>query len=315
MTHLPTETQIPQSKAALLLSLAHLFPDVSDTEARLQALSAASPEGERWEHVHFRAAEEIYLPLWRALAPAYAATLASSFGGDSESLVTRINEWPATVADHQVALQSLLERSKLREGWRTYAHWFNEEFLSTNNAEQKKIAEVACRNSYVPLREIPLYQSSMRVACQQLVCLPLAQWEALHDSSTTYDPERIDPLIVDRLATRVAQVFNAPPLVDVDQLVDSGGWNEAVVWNTSSGNLTVPNSSHGMRDRWEHGWRGECTPLPADAVAPHWRYEGFFGRISVTLESGEDWVVELLAPLHFLRRLAYYPEWYRRMLP
>lgn len=57
----------------------------------------------------------------------------------------------------------------------------------------------------------------------------------------------------------------------------------------------------------------EATAYEVDEkLAPHWRCEGFYGQIRVTLEGGEDWYVTVLAPMHFLRRLAYYGEWFRR---
>ena len=152
----------------------------------------------------------------------------------------------------------------------------------------------------------------MRVSCQQLVCLPLAQWQALHDPALPFAPESVDVAVVDRLATRVAQVFNSPPLVDLDLLRDGYGWDEPVVWNTNAGQLTGEIDCHGMRDRCEHGWKGEVKPLAFNALAQHWRFEGFCGHLRVTLESGEDWMVIVLAPLHFVRRLAHSAEWYRR---
>lgn len=301
-----------EQKVALLRSIAPLFPDVSDTEARLQAIQAELPEREDWQHRGFRVAEEISLPLWKALAPAYAATLAAPLGQDSAHLATSIEHWPATVAEQQVALQQLLEGSQLRQGWRDYARWFGDVYSHTNDTAQKEVAEKTCRVSYAPLREVPLYMRSMRVSCQQLVCLPLAQWKAMQEPGEGYQPAQVDQATVERLATRVAQVFNAPPLVDMEILQDGFSWDDPVVWTTSSATLTVPMSGHGMRDRWEDGWRGDCRPLPADAIAPHWRYEGFMGQIQVRLENGEEWVVTVLAPLHFVTRIALYVEWFRR---
>ena len=302
----------PQGKATLLRAIGRLFPDVSNTEALLRAIQVELPEGEDGQHRRFRVAEEIYLPLWKALAPVYAATLAAPLGQDSAHLATSIEHWPATVADQQVALQQLLEGSQLRQGWRDYARWFGDVYLHINDTSQKEAAEKACRASYAPLREVPLYMPSMRVSCQQLVCLPLAQWQAMQEPGAGYQPAQVDQATVERLATRVAQVFNAPPLVDMEILQDSFSWSEAVVWKTSSANLTVPMSGHGMRDRWEIGWRGDCQALPDDAVAQHWRYEGFFGQIGVMLESGEKWIVTVLAPLHFMARLANYSERFLR---
>ena len=305
-------SQATEQKVNLLRAIAPLFPDVRETEAALQAIEADLPGPEAWQIRHFRTAEEIYLPMWRALAPVYAATLAAPFGQDATPLTTHIEHWPTTVAEQQGALQQLLEKSQLRQGWRNYARWFEEVYWRSNDAAQKEIAQVECRKSYVPLREIPLYMRSMRVSCQQLVCLPLAQWQAMQMPHLNYEPERVESSTVDRMATRVAQVFNAPPMVDMEILRDSFSWDDAVVWTTNSADLTQPMSGHGMSDRCEQGWRGECRPLSDDAVAPHWRYEGFIGQIRVTMEHGEDWIVTVLAPMHFMRRLAYFAEWYRR---
>lgn len=84
------------------------------------------------------------------------------------------------------------------------------------------------------------------------------------------------------------------------------------MWSTNAGQLTGEIDCHGMRDRCEHGWKGDTQPLPQDAVAPNWRFEGFCGHLRVTLESGDDWVVTVLALVHFVRRLAYSVQWYRR---
>ena len=79
-----------------------------------------------------------------------------------------------------------------------------------------------------------------------------------------------------------------------------------------SGQLIGHINSHGMHDLCEHGWQGQFKPLPADAVHPEWRYEGFYGLLRVTPEDGADWLVAVLAPLHFVCRLAYSVAWYRR---
>lgn len=110
-----------------------------------------------------------------------------------------------------------------------------------------------------PLRWIPLYQSSMRVSCQQFVCLLVVQWRAMHDLFLRYEPASVDAQVVGQLATRIAQVFSAPPLVDADLLRESCGWNELAVWATSTGNLTEPTDSHDMGDRCAHTAGGATT--------------------------------------------------------
>lgn len=300
-------------KAQFLRRLAPLFPDVHDTEARLQAIEAALPGDEHWMLRHMRAVEGIYFPLWQAMAPAYVATLAAPFGADAANLTVCVESWSATVAEQQQSLHFLLAQSRLRQSWRDYAHWFVDDYCKTNDQAAKAAAEQVFRQSSAPLREIPLYMGYMRLSCQQLVCLPLHEWQALHDEKQSFaPPQAVDTAVVERLATRVAQVFNSPPLVDVELLRDGQAWDEPVVWTTNAGQLTGGMDCHGMRDRWEHGWRGEEQPLPPDAPAPHWRYEGFCGHLRVTLESGQEWVVSVLAPAHFVRRLAYSVEWYGR---
>jgi hypothetical protein len=299
-------------KAQFLRSLAPLFPDVRSTETCLQAIEAAQPGDEHWMLRHMRAVEDIYFPLWQAMAPAYVATLAAPFGADAASLRVSVKSWPATVAAQQQSLHFLLTQSRLRQSWRDYARWFVDDHCKTNDQAAKAAAEAVFRQSSAPLREIPLYMGYMRVACQQLVCLPLHEWQALHDGKQTFTPQAVDSAVVERLATRVAEVFNSPPLVDVELLRDAKPWDEPVVWTTNAGQLTGEMDCHGMRDRCEHGWRGEEVPQPPDAPAPHWRYEGFCGHLCVTLENGHEWIVAVLAPVHFLRRLAYSVSWYQR---
>lgn len=312
----PHTNPAPTDKAAWLRTLAPLFPDVSGTEARLQALQPIYPAEYQWQHRHFVAAQTICLPLWQALAPAYVATLAQTFGDDATPLAVRVVHWPETVAEHQQALHRLLAESRLRDGWHTYARWFDEVHCRLNDPRQKQAAEQAFRQTSVPLREIPLYQSFIRASCQQLVCLPVDQWHALHqrtpDSPSDYCPQDVDAATVDRLATRMAQVFNSPPLVDVALLQDNPSWHEPVVWPTNAGQLTGKIDCHGMHDRCEHSWRGETEPLPPDAAYSEWRYEGFYGQLQVTLETGAEWLVTVLAPQHFVRRLAHSVAWFRR---
>ncbi|HRK37432.1 MAG TPA: hypothetical protein PK347_03515 [Burkholderiaceae bacterium] len=313
------------NKAAFLQSIAPLFPNMGSTAAHLQALEARFPDDADWHPGHakpwlqryFVAAETLYLPIWSALAPVYAAALAQSVGPDHAPLAVQVEHWPATLAGQQQALHRLLHTSRLRQAWRAYMQCFG---AAQPDPAAKERAQQLARESSAPLREVPLHLSSIRASCQQLVCLPVDQWQALHtqsadadaDKATTqvYRPHTVHTPTVDRLAQRVAQVFNAPPCVDVALLQETPGWQEPVIWDTDAGTLTNPNSCHGMRDRWEHGWQGEVVPLPSDAVHPEWRYEGFYGQLRVTLEDGTPWLVTVLAPLHFVRHLANSAQWY-----
>ena len=212
-TNNPNANAAPINKAAWLRTLAPLFPDVSDTEARLQALQTLYPAEHQWQPRHFVAAQSIYRPLWQALAPAYVATLAQTFGDDAAPLAVRVVHWPETVAEHQQALHRLMAESRLRDGWHAYARWFEEVHCHINDPLQKQAAERAFRQTSVPLREIPLYQSFIRASCQQLVCLPVDQWQALHqrtpNSPSGYRPQDVNAATVNRLA----QVLNSAPLV------------------------------------------------------------------------------------------------------
>lgn len=307
------QTSFDEEKSLFLKGMSPSFPDVSKTAVMLRAPEYALAGDEHWQKKYFRAAEEIYFPLWQALAPVYAAALARSVGADRGKLVTVVADWPSTLELQQQRLNSLLQEGKLRQAWRDYGMTYGEDFLRKNDHSQIKAARLIYEDCKEPMREVPLYQEMFRTSCQQLVCMPVVNWQSLYEPSKTYDPQMIEPATVDRLATRIAHVFNAPPLVDVSLLRQSMSWNEPIVWDTNASALTKPINSHGMRDRWEaDGWLGEIEQPSADIVAPQWRYEGFYGQVRVTLESGEDWYVTILAPMHFVRHLAYYAEWFRR---
>jgi hypothetical protein len=125
----------------------------------------------------------------------------------------------------------------------------------------------------------------------------------MYKDSAKYDPAKIDPATVERLATRIAQMFNAPPVVPLNLLQETPSWREAIVWRTSQRGLTACIDLHGMRD-WvaEYSERESDSPLPF----PEWRFDGFCGQIQVLLEDGTPWYVTLLAPAHFVRRLVLY---------
>ena len=300
-------------KTAFLQAMAPLFPDVSGMEARLRELENDPPTEENWQVKHFQVAETIYAPLWQALAPAYVAALAHPFGSDQGTLGAARVDWPDTIEQQQQRLEDLLAKSQMGQAWRDYAATFAGNSQVNADHSQRENAELLFEQSKAPMREIPLYQGMMRVSCQQVICMPVATWQSMFDPSKVYEPQTIDRNTVDRLATRVARVFNTPPMVDLSLLRDSTSWDDPVVWSANASTLTNPTNSHGMRDRWKtESWLEEIRKPPEDIVAPHWRYEGFCGQILVTLESGEDWYVTILAPMHFVRRLAYYGEWFRR---
>lgn len=275
----------------LSLPLESLRAAAQAVKPRLQALEAEMPGPALWQQRYFAAAERIYFALWQALAPVYAAALHAQVIG-----------WPDTIAAQQAALHQLLEISPLRHAWRDYAA--NCAPGGGDDADWQAL-EQRLRDSASPLREIPLYQGFMRVSCQQLVCLPEPEWLHLQQADGRYAPAAVDAGTVDQLACQVARVFNAPAwTVHADD--DANGVREPVVWNTSLGGLTTPINSHGMRDRWEQeAGRGTVVQPPTGMVAPHWRYEGFYGQLRVVLADGAVWRVVVLAPLHCVRRLAF----------
>lgn len=280
----------------LSLPLESLRAAAQAVKPRLQALEAEMPGPALWQQRHFAAAERIYFALWQALAPVYAAALQAE-----------VLDWPGTIATQQAALHQWLEISPLRQAWRDYAAACAPG--GGADADHRQVLEQRMRESAAPLREIPLYQGFMRVSCQQLVCLPEPVWQGLQQPGFPYAPAGVDVGTVERLALRVARVFNAPAWMASGGDADSAV-REPVVWATSPAGLTAPMNSHGLRDRWEQDGRASTAAPPADAmVAPHWRYEGFYGLLRVALEDGATWRVAVLAPLHCVRRLAHPWQW------
>ena len=152
------------------------------------------------------------LPYWLALAPAYAAALAQPCGNDTSVLDTSVGYWPGTTAAQQALLHELFTASQLRQAWQRYCR--NEQHQSSNEKQQAlNTAMYACDT---PLKEIALYHGWLCVSCQQLVCIPKVQWQVLRGGSTRYDPSQIDAQTVERLATRIAQIFNRSPLLPAE---------------------------------------------------------------------------------------------------
>lgn len=296
-------------KAAFLRAMAPLFPDLQEAAVRLHALEHASPGNDDWEVMfarQFEAGEHILLPLWKHMGPVYAAALSAPFDGDPGSLMTVVEDWPDTLEAQQKSLHQLLGESKLRQAWRGYCGWISPQRAFYTDGQRRVLAEIEreMRDANAPLREIPLYHAIYRSSCQQLVCMPVAMWNSLY-ANQPYEPQLIDQHTVDRLSRRVAQVFNAPPVTDESLRTLPPSWREAIVWGQSAEGLTTHINSHGMCDRVEdvEGRPAGVPVKPELTTFPQWRYVGFGGQIRVTLESGEDWYVTVLAPLHFLRHL------------
>lgn len=270
-------------------------------EAHLQAIDMEMPGSEFWQHRYFAAAERIYLPLWQAMGPIYLHALTAPTAEETQIPEVQIVRWPGSIEDHQSALNQLLNASHLRRPWRDFSEHYD---ADPKNSSDLVALEHNLRISAAALREIPIYQGDMRVSCQQMVCMPDSVWQAIHKLDATYLPAPIDCAVVDDLAQRVARIFNVPIGKSFTELI-SRELSDTVVWNTSPAGLTSPINSHGIRDRWESEWHCSAKqPEISELVAQHWRYEGFYGELEVVHSSGEPWRVAILAPLHFVRRLA-----------
>lgn len=294
------------AKEALLTQMKPFFPNLGlpGWPERWDSLAAF----DHWQHEQY---VNFMLPYWKLMAGAYQETLALPFGNDHGILETHVENWPSSVESQQENLYQCLHVSKLRTAWRGYKQ--------REAAQPRLYAVIQCEelaelkrqisDAAKPLREIPLYQalSDQRISCQQVICMPVSTWKSMFCNGARYQPELIDRASVYRLATRIAQVFNAPPLVPLHLLHNLSGWAEATVWNASERILTCQNSNHGMKDRLEDedGRRREGIDK---LEFPEWRYEGFFGQIRVTLEDGMPWYVTVLAPMHFVRQLMMYAQ-------
>lgn len=298
------------AKVALLKQIQPYFPN----DPKLPSLPecwddlAAITRCEREQYVAYM------LPYWQGLAGAYQQALATPFGNDSATLVTQVEDWPESFSAQQKGLYELLQTSKLRMAWRSYCEWTAVQRAYFTDGQRKVLAELEREHAEgsCPLAEIPLYQGWMRTSCQQLICIPVSVWRSMYSSESRYEPAQIDRATVERLATRVARVFNTPPLGPMEFLKESPGWSEAVVWSTSQRGLTSTIDIHGMTDREkdEDGWSKNVSD---QMMFPEWRYKGFGGQIRVTLENGTPWFVTVLAPTHFVRRLMIYAQWFERV--
>ena len=293
-------------KTVLLAQLAHLFPHLDDMDDKLPKADDFS-ELIRLERAFY---ESHMLPYWQRLTPAYQQALSLPFGDDTTPLETHIEDWPESFDAQQKTLYQLFCTSKLRQSWRNYCQWTQTQPFPYTDSQRSVLAELEreLEAGNAPIKEIPLYQWILRVSCQQVICMPVSAWESMHNHEGRYEPSQIDTATVERLATRIAQVFNAPPLVPLDFLQETPSWSEAIVWNNGQRLLTCRINSHGMHDRLEdeYGRRQEN----ADKLAfPEWRFEGFCGQIRVTLEDGVPWSVAVLAPSHFIRHMMTYEKW------
>lgn len=297
------------AKVALLTQMQSLFPVGGQLSSMPERWDDAATVT-RWDHQQH---EMCMLPYWKGLACAYQQALAVSMGSDSKVLATQIEDWPESFAAQQKSLYELLETSKLRLAWRSYCAWNAVQKTPFTDGQQKVLAELEREEveGSCPIVEIPLYHGCTRDSCQQLICMPVAAWHNMYSREGRYEPNQIDRMTVERLATRVAQVFNTPPLAPVELLKHSPSWSDAVMWPTSQRGLTCPINSHGMTDRVSDEY-GRPKNASAPMLFPEWRYRGFGGQIRVTLEDGTPWYVTVLAPAHFVRRLMIYATGFER---
>ncbi len=287
--------------SALRQRLAPYFPRPDREVPRLPPFS--SDDWPAFEAARKTQIDEALLPYWQRLAPAYVAALSTPFGADQEALSVAVEDWPHDFARQQTALYQLLEVSKLRMAWRSQARWQREQqpFFTDGMRRVAEELEREHQECSRPLAEIPLYQGFMRVSCQQLLCLPLAQHEAMFSASARYEPVEVDEATVTRLAHRIARLFNAPPLQSAELLNDAPSRHESIIWRTSQRGLTESMNSHGLYDRIfdEYGRPKEHLP----GQIPGWRFDGFCGQLRVHLENGESWYVTVLGPSHFVASL------------
>lgn len=224
------------------------------------------------------------LDYWRQLVPVYLAALNERREGDALAVTAAIDAWPQSEAKNQRALTALLATGRLRQAWRA-----QQSARSASRAEWDA-HEIAHQVGSRPLAEIPLYAGMIRCACQQLVCLPLDQWQALDEPAAAYRPEAVDTAIVAALAARIARAFNAPPQ-DAEQARECCGFDgEPIVWKTCLRALTEGIDAHGM-----------------DA-ANDGRFCGYYGSLRITIGQGEAWRMAVLAPFHFIDRLVWLGE-------
>ncbi len=303
------------TREAFLRQIAPYFPVVDDAERELRAIEAKHSAPEDWLTRHLVAAESLYLPYWHRLAAAYTAALELPGWGDDDTWRVEVEVWPESLQEQQRVLHDLLAVSKLRQAWRGDCAWSATQRTYITDTQREVVAalERHLRAENQPLREIPLYQGWMRVSCQQVVTMPADTWLAMQSTTSHYQPERVDPARVERVATRLARAFNVPPLADFEHLNAGPAVDEPVVWRQSARGLTAAINCHGIRDRMDdqRGLPGGNSTSAAQSLPfPQWRYEGFVGQLRVHGLADVPWLVCVLAPLHFLRRLHYYRGWF-----
>lgn len=282
------------------------FPVPGSPCAEFDKCAADTPEitpaskHQKWE-TWLRQRYDHHLIYWRQLAPLYAMALQDGAAAEDRFVIqAECLDWPDSFDAQQQALLRLLDTSRLRQAWRTYCDWqhTHPDWHTPAQQTQREALDARCHAGNLPLREIPLYRGYIRCSCQQIVCLPEPQWQALFAPEDRYDPGNIDGEIVDCLAHRIARVFNEPA---PEPGAAFHGWHE--VWPASARGLTVSRDAHGISDRLFDQY---LRPIehPADCM-PTWRFDGYYGLLKVTGVGEEPWYLAVLAPGHFLEHLMH----------
>lgn len=276
-----------------------------------------------WEG-HRRQRFEQLLAFWHGMAPVYAAILSGPGSGEGEAddgllLTATVDDWPQTFDGQQHALGDLMDRSKLRLAWRSLAGWqLTQMTWFTDGQHNVKAAlEQEYADSARPLREIPLYRGIVRAACQQVICMPAPQWEAMFSGDAHYEPGLIDQTIIDKIARRFARAFNAPCAMPsqvaaegerdperpwAGQIDRSAALSQPVVWSTGPAGLLTAGDGHGMNDRLFDEYLRAIDHKPGQI--PTWRFDGVCGQLRIAGIGEEAWYATILAPTHFVATLA-----------
>lgn len=246
--------------------------------------------------------ETMALPFWQGMEPVYAAILSDNERNNRDGLTlsATVEDWPEGFEAQQQSLVSLLDKSKLRQSWRSFSHWLSEQMSSITEGQMAVRTALLKEHadSARPMREIPLYSDHFRIACQQIICMPVRQWKAMFMDGAYYEPTSIDEAIVEKLTARIARALN-DPFSPRPCVIDST--EHIVVWNSNPGALVGGTNSHGMNDRLFDDY---LRPIERDPeYIPTWRFDGFCGQLRVMGIGDEPWYVTVLAPDHFVGAL------------
>lgn len=254
----------------------------------------------KWEQRRRLVLEKVLLPFWQGMAPVYADILADNSADDGLTLTVSVEDWPISFDAQQHALAELMDTSKLRQAWRSFAYWMTDQKSAITEGQMvvRAALEKEFRDSAQPMREVPRYWQYLRTSAQQVICMPVRQWDTMFSEGEPYEPLSVNNDIVEKLATRIARALNEPMPPRNDTL---DAPNRLVVWNTNPGALLGRADSHGMDDRLFDNY---LRPIKHEHdQIPSWRFNGFCGQLRVTGIGDEPWYVTVLAPDHFVGEL------------